>query len=428
MNDHLVLRVRDALGTAPCVVAVGGGADSAALLHAAAQSGNPVRGVFVHHHLSHSDLLAAAARAIAAHTGTELAVVDAPVVEGSDLEARARAARYRVLEQHLEPGERCCTAHTLDDQAETVLIRLMRGSGPVGLSGIPSTRGPFCRPFLTVRRAELRAVADATGLPYTDDPSNRDDRFLRSRIRSHLMPLLTQQYDESIVEDLARSADLVAAQHGVIVAMASEIPVHISDDSTAIPTAPLLTAPLAAASEAVRRALTVHLFPYHGSHADVSAVLATARDGTTRTLTGGLVCGREGPHVVVAPKVEQDAPTPVSLEAGVLAWGPWRFAVSLSDAPALMTTVGRRTAVSIRPGDEAVMRCVTNGDRLDMSGQTTPVAELLRAAGVPPRLRSSWPAIAVNGKIAAVAGIRVADWARPGPGEAAMVIEREGPM
>ena len=149
--------VVDAAGERPCVVALGGGADSAMLLNAAVQSktGAGIRAVFIHHALSSSDLLKQSAIDLVAHLGVALTVVNAPVDDGPDLEARARIARYAAIESITEDHEVILTGHTADDQAETVLMRLMRGSGAGGLAGIPPARGPWLRPFLEFRRREL---------------------------------------------------------------------------------------------------------------------------------------------------------------------------------------------------------------------------------------------------------------------------------
>ena len=101
--------------------------------------------------------------------------------DGSNLEARARAARRDVLPSG------SLTGHTADDQAETMLINLLRGAGTSGLAGIRP--GPT-KPILALRRSETRAVCDALGLDVVDDPSNADRRFVRNRIRAELMPLL----------------------------------------------------------------------------------------------------------------------------------------------------------------------------------------------------------------------------------------------
>lgn len=431
MRSHLVERVRSGVGDSRCVVALGGGADSAVLLVAAvdALGRERVRGVFVYHALEGSDDLRSAVEALTDRLDVECLVVEAVVPDGPDIESRARGARYRALTDQLEPGDVCCTAHTHDDQAETVLMRLMRGSGPTGMSGIPAVRGSFVRPFLDVTRAELRAVAEEDGLPFFDDPANDDPRFLRSRIRGDLMPVIERSYAPSFRDNLVRTAGLSAMDDEVLMIESDRIPIRATANEVAIPAAPLLTAPDAIARRAVRRALGVFHEPYHGSHDDVVAVIDTARDGSTRTLTGDVACMRENAEVVLVRKQEVVAAETVPVTVGDrFSWHGDRYATYTSTAPSLRSTVGRRTAIRMPGEGETIMvRGVEDGDRIDIDGGTTPVSEVLRVAGVPARARPFWTVVTIGAKIAALHGVKVAPWARPIGGEPAVIIEREDP-
>ena len=133
--------VTDALeGIRSVAVCLGGGADSAVLAWAAASSPQPVRAVFVDHGLPASVMLRDAAVALSEQVGLDLAVVAAPVAEGASLEGRARAARVGALEGSRSEGEWLATGHSLDDQAETVLARLLRGAGATGLAAMARRR------------------------------------------------------------------------------------------------------------------------------------------------------------------------------------------------------------------------------------------------------------------------------------------------
>jgi len=127
------------------------------------------------------------------------------------LEAEARRARYGAFREVARRiGARLiATAHTADDQAETVLMRLLEGAGPRGLAGIAPTRGMLIRPLLGARRADVEAHLRERGLRWVEDASNRDPRFLRNRIRHEVLPFLAQAVEPSIVDRLARTAALV---------------------------------------------------------------------------------------------------------------------------------------------------------------------------------------------------------------------------
>jgi tRNA(Ile)-lysidine synthase len=129
------------------------------------------------------------------------------------LEAEARRARYGAFRAVAERigAQRIATAHTADDQAETVLMRLLEGAGPRGLAGIAPVRGLLIRPLLEARRTDVEAHLRARGLAWMEDASNRDPRFLRNRVRHDVLPFLERTVDPGIAAGLARSAGLVRA-------------------------------------------------------------------------------------------------------------------------------------------------------------------------------------------------------------------------
>ncbi len=141
---------------------------------------------------------------------------------GEGLEAAARRARYRFLEEAAgRLGARfVATAHTADDQAETVLHRIVRGTGIRGLAGMKRARrlghATLVRPLLGIRHAELQAYLEAVGQPCRHDPSNLDPRFTRNRIRHGLLPRLQAGYNPEVVEALLRLGTLAGQSTAVI--------------------------------------------------------------------------------------------------------------------------------------------------------------------------------------------------------------------
>ncbi|MFJ7438421.1 tRNA lysidine(34) synthetase TilS [Methylorubrum thiocyanatum] len=184
------------------LLAVSGGPDSTALLHAAARSGRTGLCVATVDHALRPDSAeeAVAVGRLAARLGLPHAILTWDVPRrGSRIQAEARAARYQLLADHAARigAGLVLTAHTLDDQAETVLMRLIAGSGPTGLAGMRVERplGPgirLVRPFLDLPKADLVAYCEAHRLPFLSDPSNADERFARSRLR-RLLPLLAEE-------------------------------------------------------------------------------------------------------------------------------------------------------------------------------------------------------------------------------------------
>ena len=430
VNPEVTAAVAGAVDGHSCLVALGGGADSAVLLAAASEVDAPsLRAVFVDHHLDSTRALIGAAKAVARTVEVPIRVLDAPVQPGANLEARARRARYRAMEDIMSDDDVGLTGHTMDDQAETVLMRLAAGSGTSGLGGIPPSRGQWRRPLLPFSKAMLRHLADALVLPYVDDAANVDDRFTRSRIRTSVMPVLSDALGPATQEGFARSASLLRTDDEMLEALAADITVRTVGDRILIPTAPLITADPSVATRVCRRALRVLLDGHSGGFTDVAAILDTAATGTTSQLTDGLVSAAEGAFVVVGPPRTDRSSTPPSkpmVVGGHFAWLDATYSVAVHDHIPPLVQGGRFTLLDAASlGEEPVVRGVEPGDTLEIEVGSTPVSELLRVHGIPPGLRPVSPVVAVGAKIAAVLGVRTAAWAKPRGMGACIVIERE---
>jgi tRNA(Ile)-lysidine synthase len=202
-------------------VAVSGGADSLALLHALRTLAGPRRWRLAVLTVDHGLRPGSAADAAFAADHAKSLGLPARVLSlgphdlephrAAGPEAAARAARYAALWTATQ--ELGCpwlaTGHTLDDQAETVLLQLLRGAGPDGLAGMTVRTGRLLRPLLGVRRAETRAACTAMGLTWREDPTNAEDAPLRNRVRARLLPLL-EDLRPGATRTLARTATLAA--------------------------------------------------------------------------------------------------------------------------------------------------------------------------------------------------------------------------
>jgi tRNA(Ile)-lysidine synthase len=199
-------------------VAYSGGPDSTALLHALSTlpeaRSRELRALHVDHGLNAlSHAWATHCKQLAHEWGVSCLVlrVDVDHALGYGLEAAARDARYRAFAASLRKGERLLLAHHRDDQAETVLLKLLRGAGPEGLGGMRVTRrfgeGLLWRPLLRTPRDELRHYVELHELPCIDDPSNRDARLARNFLRHEILPRLSQHWPQA-VDSIVHSARL----------------------------------------------------------------------------------------------------------------------------------------------------------------------------------------------------------------------------
>lgn len=205
----------------PLCVAYSGGPDSTALLHALAQlpeaQQRGLRALHIDHGL-HPDSRqwSAHCRQLAQEWGVACLVLRVEVdhARGYGLEAAARDARYRAFALSLQGGELLLLGHHRDDQAETVLLKLLRGAGPEGLGGMramrPLGQGRLWRPLLEVPREVLRGYVQAHGLPCIDDPSNADSRLSRNFLRHDILPRLSQHWPQAL-ESITHSARLSRA-------------------------------------------------------------------------------------------------------------------------------------------------------------------------------------------------------------------------
>lgn len=206
-----------------------GGLDSSVLLHALWQLHLPVklRALHINHSLSpNANQWQEHCAAICKKLGVPF---DAHVVQvknqGKGIEDAARELRYEIFSQQLQTGDYLLTAHHADDQAETLLLRLMRGAGPRGLAAISSHRalgsGELYRPLLTFSRAELEAYANEHQLSWIEDESNSNDRYDRNFLRNQVMPLLQLRWP-SMLRKWQQTAELCAANENLLKEIAEE--------------------------------------------------------------------------------------------------------------------------------------------------------------------------------------------------------------
>lgn len=250
------------------LVACSGGADSLALAAAAAwhhaRSTGPlaaarVGAVVVDHHL-HPDSVAVSGQAVRQlkQLGLDpVRIFSADVDQNSPAgpEAAARTGRYQAFRKAMTEfgASRTLLAHTRDDQAEQVLLALARGSGTRSLSGIPAARGPYRRPLLELSREDTEAICEHHGLSWWQDPANSDPRYLRSKLRTQVLPFLEEHLSGAIRESLARTAAIAAEDADHLEAQAKEVFPALLEDPDHTGTLRLQLRPLRAEPPAIRR-------------------------------------------------------------------------------------------------------------------------------------------------------------------------------
>lgn len=403
------------------LVGFSGGADSTALLHILKQLGHRLCACHVHHGLrgEAADAEARQAAAFAASLGVPYGEKRADVravakARKLSLETAAREVRYARLEEAAQEfgADRIATGHTADDQAETVLLNLLRGTGPSGLAGIPPVRGRIIRPLLKITRAEAREYCAAEGLAYCEDRSNLDRRFTRNRIRHDMMPVL-RQLQPNLTAALGRLAEIVREEEAYLESLLPNL--EARDGGVRAPLAELAALPPALLRRLVRRAVAA----VKGDGRElgferVEAVMELIRQGETGAvieLPGGVVARRGYGEVVVGRSADNKALDPSTRRRSGLSSGDWEVRVE----------EGEDLAIRDDP-EEAVLDAETlkgplrvrqwePGDRFVPLGMQEPVKlqDFFVNAKVPRVQRHSTPIVDSGGEIVWVVGHRISE-------------------
>jgi len=409
-------------------VGFSGGLDSTVLLHLLAglrgELGCQLSAVHVHHGLSpRADAWAEHCRRQCAGLEVSLRVARVAVNRaGLGLEAAAREARYRVF-AGLD-ADALALAHQRDDQAETVLLQLLRGAGMKGLAAMPAERalGPIklLRPLLDVPRGEIEAYARAQGLSWVDDESNTDAALRRNAARHHLMPVLEEMFPGAAVT-LAQAAAQFAETAALLDTLAR------LDGAAAIASEGLQIDHLAELDAARARNLLRHWLELQGIpihrdrlHESLAQMLEARADAQPVVAFGAASLRRFQGRIVLVKN-----PPP----AGAPTW-PWRGEAELDLGEVGSLCFTEATGRGLRLPGQVVVALRQGGEKLgpDARRPARTLKNLLREAGVPPWLRGRLPLIYVDGHLAWVAEIGADAAFQAGPDEAGWLISWRKPV
>jgi tRNA(Ile)-lysidine synthase len=425
-----LLALAGPLRAARFCIAYSGGLDSTALLSAMAslreRSGFALRALHVDHGL-HTDSAqwARAARALARRAGVACTVLRVRIARGSgeSIEALAREARYAALTAALANDEQLITAHTQDDQLETVLLALSRGGGLRGLAAMGARSNlagrVLLRPLLPVSRAQLLEFAQARKLGWTEDLTNLDERFDRNYLRRKVLPALRERWP-ALAATASRSAAHVAEAQQQLTRLARRAAAQAADGAT------LRVSALRALDRQARLNLLLYWIaarglapPDHRRLSEIAGPLLEARpDATPRVQWRGGELRRHGDRLFALRAQESAAAPGTALAAQNWDWRrhPW---VELGDGSALgvvadaqgdldLAKLPARLRVDFRRG----------GERLQASHGRIPLKDLLQQHDIAPWQRSAVPLLLRGSRIVAVADLWLAEAFRAREGSA----------
>ncbi len=425
------------------LVAISGGSDSTALLHALAQLrsclGIRLCAAHIHHGIRgrEADADARAAEELAAgiHVPFSLRRVDVPAHARKyslSLETAARELRYAALEAIAKRrrANHIATGHTLDDQAETVLLNVLRGAGPRGLAGIPPVRGAIIRPLIETKRVEAQQYCETQGLRYRVDRSNADLRHTRNRIRHEIIPAL-QRVQPAVASQLANLALIMRAEDEVMDWLADSVLCEIeaeTEEGISIPRGGFVELPTAIQRRVIRKAIA----KLKGDELDleferVDAVVHLAlfgRTGAVVELPVGLFAKRGYREILIGcPTQTADSTvshhTPAIWELTV----PGKisiseFGVSISARHSRSRKLPSDPHIALVDADTLklplIVRTRRPGDRFRPTGMQAPtkLQDFFVNAKVPRADRDRIPLVVSEKEIIWVAGYRVSDIAK----------------
>ena len=332
-------------------------------------------------------------------------VVAAAKEKGCGVEEAGRRLRYDFLHRLADELGACriATAHHLGDQAETVLLNLVRGTGPEGLSGIPPVRGRVIRPLLSTPREEIENYLARHGLGYVEDETNESMAFSRNRLRRSILPEL-EKINPALRQNIVRTAAVVGKENRYLNALAAQ---YLPGEGSEIACEELLAAPEVLQPRMVRLLvdrLGTGKKDWGAVHVDMVLELAKRGGDGMVSLPGGTVAVCRGGMLwleVTSPVAEG----PVILPEGECRWNGWRVTLSQASGGEPCEQAALCLTKDL-PGMPELDRW-RGSDGLELPGSRgrRSIKRLLTERGVPPEERNAIPCIRVNGAVAAVPGI-----------------------
>lgn len=392
------------------IIGFSGGLDSTVLLHYFAQQTSlrdKLLAIHINHGLSsHAADWAAHCRVFSERCQVPFIDIKVTVTGCSNIEEQARMARYNAFQTYMKANTALITAHHQDDQAETFLLNLMRGSGISGLSAMHAVNrlaaGFLYRPFLNISRQSLHDYAKAHQLTWLNDPSNENMRFTRNFIRQQLLPLLEQRWPSS-PKTLARTALLCQQTQSNLDALAQiDYPEH-AQPKPRLALETIADLPEARQHNVLRYWLKknkVRPLNWKTFQRLVSEVIAAREDACPEVRWDGMIIRRYQQYLYIEPAAAMSA-----IKCSNRLWENFPKPLNI---PGLGTLYAQFEKRDVQPLVVEI-RFRQGGEKMVFHGQTKTLKNLMQSWHIPPWQRNRIPLVFMDGQLSAVVGYGVAD-------------------
>ncbi len=434
-SDYLAPHLPKLRAAGHCYVGYSGGLDSHVLLHALVKllGAESLTAIHINHQLSpNADSWQQHCQACCDDLGVPM-ITEAVVVEnsGQGLEQAAREARYAVFERILNETDLLLLAHHADDQVETVLYRLLRGTGTKGLAGIPMSRplglGEILRPLLPYPRLELEAYAAVQKLQWIEDESNQDTTFDRNFLRQKMVPALAERWPDYAAR-VAHSAALCAETDQLAIILAAQDLAAVYERSErigwSIALEPFMALDTSRQANLLRHWAGQHQLPQPG-HRIVETVLhellPARQDAEPLVTWGGVQLRRYQKHLHLLPEGFDDSSEDLDQK---LDWDAKNNLI-LPDGSEFVVTIEEGNGFKIPAEASVSIRFRSGGERCKPAGRngSNTLKKLFQEYGLEPWLRNRVPLVYVQDQLAAVGDLWVCDEFAAAEGEQGIVLQ-----
>ena len=376
------------------VIALSGGVDSSVLAHILCKISKNIRLVFVQHNQVHSKDLEASAKKIAKSLNLDLEVIQTSLKSNSS-ETEMRDERYKHLLSNLKKDEVLLTGHNLSDKAETLLINLFRGTRLEGLKSINSENSLSSKPMINISKKEIYEYANKNDIPYSEDPTNKDNNIVRNWIRNFLIPEINNKFPGSFESKANQLSNEVAFRSNY----ENDNLKYIKKSEGYVEVPALFLANMSSEKQYYLNRVGKYIGMSSIEKKDIEKVEKVIAENIKIDFFKGWICFRSGGSILFIDKNKWKINDKSNFEN----YGFFNFKeISSID-------IFNKWSISIPEGSNVSIQTLKDGEQIKTENNLLKVTEIFRNYGVNSELRNFWPLIYVNDTLYWIVGLRKSD-------------------